>query len=244
MSSLHVRLPAASPARAARRRPSRSCSPLARRRAGALPAAAASRERPVDHPSAADADRLALAVGDRGSLRGRRGHAGRRGRLLLDLPGAGAADEPLGLHAERRGDREVPTRTSSSSADDDNDIVAQLGTLAHPGAARAGGREPRAAPTPRSSSSAGDRPRRGRQPVVASMRRQVAAIVALGAAPTTAAHASTTSSTRTYYSATSHTFIGAAVRAARARQHRRRGRRGRAPTRSSRASTSSRAIPT
>ena len=55
-------------------------------------------------------DRLALADRDRGSVRARRRQAGRRRRPGLELPGARAADQPLRLHAERRGDRELPPR--------------------------------------------------------------------------------------------------------------------------------------
>ena len=51
---------------------------------------------------------LALADRDRGSVRDRRRQAGHRGRPGLELPEARAADEPLRLRPERRGDRQLP----------------------------------------------------------------------------------------------------------------------------------------
>ena len=54
--------------------------------------------------------RLALADRDRGPVRDRRGQAGDRRRRPVELPGPGADDEALRLHAERRGDRRLQAR--------------------------------------------------------------------------------------------------------------------------------------
>ena len=65
----------------------------------------------LDHAyGEAGEDRLAVADLDRGSLRGRRRPAGARGRRPVVVPRIGAEDEALGLHAQRRGDRQVQAR--------------------------------------------------------------------------------------------------------------------------------------
>ena len=65
-------------------------------------------ERAGDDPEAPVPHRLALGDGDRDPVRDRRGQAGDRGRQPVGLPEDRAADESLGLHAERRGDRGLP----------------------------------------------------------------------------------------------------------------------------------------
>ena len=103
------------PARGAR--PRARTARHARRRGGSahqdrsrVPGHALGRERRGHARHEAGADRVALADGDRGSVRDRRGQAGDRRRRPVELPGRRAAHEALRLHAERRGDRRVQTR--------------------------------------------------------------------------------------------------------------------------------------
>ena len=125
-----------------------------------------------------DPDRLALADGDRGSVRDRRRQAGRRGRRPVELPGERAEDEALRLHAERRGDRRLqarprrrlvrrqPHRRGAREAE-------------HPGAPRADRLDASPTPTRRSRSSGkATGHAAGAAAVVARMKRQIAAIVA------------------------------------------------------------------
>ena len=142
-----------------------------------LLAAAAARRAPTR--SAADADHLALADGDGGSVRDRRGQAGRRGRRPVELPGERPAHEALRLHAERGGDRGLPARPrralrrlerrrrGARQAED-------------PGARSS--RRPRTSPAPtRSSTQLGKRnraTRAGAEAVIARMKTRIATVVA------------------------------------------------------------------
>src|SRR5205823_10021436 len=69
--------------------------------------------RRCDDREAAGADRVVVGDSDRGSVRGRRGQAGGGRRLVLELSAAGAAYASFGVHAEHRGDREVPAGPGS-----------------------------------------------------------------------------------------------------------------------------------
>ena len=116
------------------------------------------------------------------------GSAGRRGRLLLDLPAAGAADEPLGLHARTSRRSRGTGPTSSSSPTTTTTSSRQLRTLSipvllEPAAANLAGVYAEIGQIAHATGHAAAR----RPRVVASMRSQIAAIVALRCRGRTAA---------------------------------------------------------
>ena len=82
--------------------PTDSPSPVA-----AFPVTIDGGERRGDDRRAAGADRLALADGDRDAVRDRCRRSGRGRRRPVELPVRGADDRPVGVRAERRGDRLV-----------------------------------------------------------------------------------------------------------------------------------------
>ena len=182
--------------------PSRSRS---RRRAHGAPR---SRHDPAARHGLTAPDRLALADGHRGSVRDRRRQAGRRRRPGLELPGARPADEPLRLHAERRGDRRLPPRPRPHLVRPGTASPAQLKKLGikvvtEPAADNlaAGVRadQPGSAGSP--ATRRGDVGRR------AAMQTRMTAIVA--SVPKPRRHLRVYHELdQTYYSATSATFIG------------------------------------
>ena len=134
-------------AEAARRQESRSRSSSARRWASSRSGS-----------SRGGSSRSRRPDGD--AVRDRRGSPGRRGRRAVELSRPCAQDEALGLHAERRGDRELPPRPRDRARGRGADGVARQAR--HPSARPARGLEASAGLRAGHSARTCDRPPEGR----------------------------------------------------------------------------------
>ncbi len=119
---------------------------------------------------AARPHRLAVADGDGDALRDRRRLAGRRRRRPVRLPEGGAEDLALGLHAERRGDRDVSTRPRRHRVRPEGALGRPRTGSASPCSTRTAPRASRARTSRSGSSASSPVARRAATRLIASMK--------------------------------------------------------------------------